>query len=89
MQVIKHLEKIYNIVIKDVDERELYELKYKLEDLEDANDALWRSLAEVVNELKATMKEIDSDKCGSNESLLTNQPKERVFTFHDFHPGCK
>lgn len=86
-----HFEKKnYNIIVKDVNDRELYKLKYKLLDLKDTNEKLLIGLAEVVDEmngLKAKMKERDSDEFASSEILLvscfiprvgTRQPNNRV-----------
>ena len=45
LRAIKHLQDFNNIIIKNVSERELYELKYELEDLKDANEKLTKRLA--------------------------------------------
>ena len=40
LHVIRHLQNFNNIIIKDVNGRELYKLKYELENLKDANEKL-------------------------------------------------
>ena len=48
LHVIRHMQNFNNIIIKDVNERELYELKYELKDFKDANEKLARRLDMVI-----------------------------------------
>ncbi|KAH7688990.1 Ribonuclease III protein [Dioscorea alata] len=58
MRVIKHLGQYYDIVVKDINEKELVELKCKLEDLKEAYEELWKSLSETSKELKELKERI-------------------------------
>ena len=44
LHVIRHLQNFNNIIIKDVSERELHELKYELKNFKDANEKLVEGL---------------------------------------------
>ena len=48
LHVIRHMQNFNNIIIKDVSERELYELTYQLKDFKDANEKLARRLDMVI-----------------------------------------
>ena len=87
--VIRHLQNFNNIIIKDVSERKLYELKYELEDLQDANEKLTNRLIIVTNELKelkTKMKINKSEQSKSNEDLFMHQRK-KITAVRDFPLG--
>ena len=44
LHIIRHLQNFNIIIIKDVNERELHELKYELKDFKDANEKLAKGL---------------------------------------------
>ena len=62
LHAIRHLQNFYNIIIKDVSERELYKLKYELEDLKIANEKLTERLAMVTDELKELKTKMEIDE---------------------------
>lgn len=62
LRVISHLEKYYNVFVKDRNVRQLYELKHAFEDLKDTNEDFQRSLIEnsdKLNEFKIKVKARD------------------------------
>lgn len=63
--MLSHPEKYYYIVVKDENEKELFELKYDVEDLKEANEDLWKYFIEVnkeLNELKMKKEERKPDE---------------------------
>ena len=76
LRAIRHLQDFNNIIIKDVSERELHELKYELKDFKDANEILAESLDMITNELKelkTKMKIGGSEQSESNEDIIMHQ----------------
>ena len=76
LRVIRHLQNFNNIIIKDVSERELHELKYELKDFKDANEKLAEKLDMITDELKklkTKMKITESEQSESNEDIFMHQ----------------
>lgn len=48
---IKYFQINYDIIIKDINKKELEELKFAIKDLREANDELWKCHIETVKEL--------------------------------------
>ncbi|KAH7655706.1 Double-stranded RNA-binding domain-containing protein [Dioscorea alata] len=67
MRVIKHLGQYYDIVMKDINEEKLVELKYEFKDLKEAYEELWKSLIETSKELKEL-----------KERMMNLDPKEEL-----------
>ena len=53
LSVIRHLRRCYDIIVKDVNKREMLELRYEIENTKESNEELWKCHTETVRELSA------------------------------------
>lgn len=67
LRAIKHLKNIYDVIIKDVNEKELRDVKYELEELKDINDILSSSLAMMTTELEELKNRIRQHEAEQSE----------------------
>lgn len=82
LQVIRHIGNYYDIIVKDVNGKELVEHKHEVEDLREANEELWKCLTKTnkeLNEIKVKMEERDPNE--EFDFKLAN-------AIHDILVGC-